>query len=539
MQLSRFVVRYEDIRPGEHILYSVLHDRYIGIDDATREALGNWCRGSAPSGDSEEEVASALLEEGFLIREREEDDRSLDRHLDQARGGIPRTMMVTLMPTLACNLACDYCFQKESPAFNKMSRPTEHATVDWILGAIRERGLTTLKIHYFGGEPLTRKDYCLRTAELFHAAMSARGGTFEWSMTTNGVHLDLAFVQAMKKFGRSTIKVTFDGDKETHDRSRVYRDGRGTFDVIFANVMACAPHIPIRIGGNFLPHQAASYERLLERLESAGLSGVIASVKFKPVHDVTRESGASCSGCDHGSAGEATALVQLNLNKSINKRKLGAHAGETLEGMLGPCELHWRNNYTIDPDGKIYKCPAVAGRPELAVADVNAIAEEKPAPLLAKRPWEQCGDCSFMPVCMGGCLGSRWLKTRTLRRSALPEASVRAQLPRDDHPALSRRVRDSNRFWMKPLSSQLSHSRHRLSSSISAIRSTSNSRSLPLAAAQLKSCRPIQPASPSQWSRVKPNEEIMKTLKSRRASARRPARPCPARSWWSERGQHA
>jgi uncharacterized protein len=239
-------------------------------------------------------------------------------------------------------------------------------------------------------------------------------------MTTNGVHLDLEFVEKMNKHGAGAIKITLDGDKETHDQARVYRDGRGTFDTIFANIVACAPHVKIRIGGNFLPGQAASYERLLERLEASGLSGVIDSVKFKPIVDTNR-SGA-CTGCDHGSSAETATLVQLNT--SINKRKLGTHAGESLESMLGPCELHWRNNYTVDPDGKVYKCPAVAGRPEMAVADVNhstrppdiegmpaELIEEKPAPLLSLRPWEKCGDCPYMPVCVGGCLGSQWLKT--------------------------------------------------------------------------------------------------------------------------------
>jgi len=418
MQLSRFVVSYEDIRPGEHILYSVLNDRYIGIDDATKSAVASWSKGASPESADEREVAEALLDEGFLINDRGQDDAGLSVYMDKARDGIPRTMMVTLMPTLACNLACDYCFQKESPAFNKMSRPTEHATIEWILRTIEQRGLQTLQIHYFGGEPTTRKDYCLRTAEIFHAAMLARGGKFVWSMTTNGVHLDKEFCEKMVRYGKGDIKVTLDGDKETHDQARVYRDGRGTFDIIFKNVVDCAPIVPIRIGGNFLPSQAGSYERLLERLENAGLAGVLASVKFKPIIDVTRKEGGSCTGCEHSSSGEVATLVQLN--KSITKKRLGIAGGDTLEGLLGPCELHWRNNYTIDPDGKVYKCPAVAGRPEMAVADVNvstrpmdggAEVAELIAPLLAARPWEKCGDCPYMPVCVGGCLGSKWLAT--------------------------------------------------------------------------------------------------------------------------------
>src|SRR5439155_324992 len=84
-------------------------------------------------------------------------------------------------------------------------------------------------------------------------------------------------------------------------------------------------------------------------------------------------------------------LVQLN--KSIDRRKMtpGAHKDSALEGILGPCELHWKNNYTIDPEGRVYKCPVVAGLPGLEVAQVASQAPEKIAPLLELRPWEKCG----------------------------------------------------------------------------------------------------------------------------------------------------
>ena len=85
-----------------------------------------------------------------------------------------------------CNLACDYCFQKEHPAFGKMNAPTEDATVEWILRAIDERNLRSLHVHYFGGEPLTRKDFVLRTAEILSTAMAARGGTFYGQAMTAG-----------------------------------------------------------------------------------------------------------------------------------------------------------------------------------------------------------------------------------------------------------------------------------------------------------------------------------------------------------------
>jgi uncharacterized protein len=408
MQLSRFVVRYCDVRPGEHVLYSVLADRYIGIDDATLDAIERWSRGNRPRDSTERDTQNVLLEEGFVVRSRAVDDANLRVHLDRAADGIPETMHVTLMPTLACNLACTYCFQKEHPAFTKMQQDTEASTLEWILRTIDERSLRTLHVHYFGGEPLTRKEFMLRTAEVLSNSMQARGGEFKWSCTTNGIGLTPDFARAMRRFGEGWFKVTLDGDRESHDQMRVYRNGRGTFDVIFENVVACADLVKIHVGGNFLPEQKDSFERLLDRIEAAGLRGKLAGVNFKPIVD-TQKSKSSCTGC--GEAAETQTLVQLN--KSIEKRGLGIKdlGGDTLESMLGPCELHWKNNYTIDPDGRVYKCPAVAGIPGLEVTHVAANAAEAIAPLVKLRPWEKCGDCPYLPVCVGGCLGGKYLKT--------------------------------------------------------------------------------------------------------------------------------
>ena len=125
--------------------------------------------------------------------------------------------------------------------------------------------------------------------------------------------------------------------------------------------------------------------------------------------DTQQRSKGTCTGCSEKQ--ETQTLVQLN--KSIDRRKMtpAAYGGMTLEGLLGPCELHWKNNYTIDPEGRVYKCPAVAGLPGLEVAQVASSAPEKIAPLLELRPWEKCGDCPYLPVCVGGCLGGKFLKT--------------------------------------------------------------------------------------------------------------------------------
>lgn len=169
-----------------------------------------------------------------------------------------------------------------------MTTPTEEATLEFVLRKVDEAATSRLFVHYFGGEPLTRPSFILRTAEILSASMAARGGTFEWSITTNGVNLTRLFVEEIKRFGDGFIKVTLDGDKETHDQARVYRSGKGSFDIIFNNLIEVAGHVRLRLGGNFMPDQEESYMRLIQRLEDAGIASKFEALKFKPVQDTAR-----------------------------------------------------------------------------------------------------------------------------------------------------------------------------------------------------------------------------------------------------------
>jgi uncharacterized protein len=404
MQLSRFVTVYEDVAEDEHVLYDVISTRYVGVSGDVL-ALVRGLDPNALSGE-EAEVAAELQQQGFVVASREVDDKRLRDYLEQATKGIPGTMYVTLMPTLACNLACTYCFQNGSPAYNQMASETEAATIEFILRKVDLAATPKLIVHYFGGEPLTRKNYCLRTAEALSMSMAARGGSFAWEMTTNGVKLDLAFINAMNRFGHGQVKVTLDGDRETHDKARIYRSGKGTFDLIFENVVAVADAVQLNIGGNFLPGQEASYERLVQRLDEAGVLQKLHMVKFKPIHPTAANSQGSCTGCASTAKQEAQAMFRLDRfvrNKIGKSETLGAIA-------TNPCELHWDNQFVIDPDGHVYKCPAVAGRPEVAIGTVKSETLIG-APLLELRPWEKCGDCAFLPVCVGGCLGGKYLET--------------------------------------------------------------------------------------------------------------------------------
>jgi uncharacterized protein len=75
---------------------------------------------------------------------------------------------------------------------------------------------------------------------------------------------------------------------------------------------------------------------------------------------------------------------------------------------MGPCEIHRKHAYTLGPDGEIYACPGFSGDTQESVAHISGRVEpwhpaaaarfERLSPLK-----EECGDCSYVPVCGGGC----------------------------------------------------------------------------------------------------------------------------------------
>jgi len=119
------------------------------------------------------------------------------------------------------------------------------------------------------------------------------------------------------------------------------------FDNLVAVTHECRD-VKVKLGGNFLPGQDASYVRLLDRLVEAGLKGLLEMVRFKPALEV----GNHCDGCGPDT-GEIDTMVALE--RMVAERGLGKVRPQLID-VGGICELHWRNSWVIDPTGQIYKC---------------------------------------------------------------------------------------------------------------------------------------------------------------------------------------
>src|SRR5205814_361229 len=225
-------------------------------------------------------------DQGFLVADRDADRHALDQYFADIRNDTTQ-LRVTVLTTLQCNFACDYCFQGDHGDYNKtaakMSPATATRVAAWIERELDRLHPETFVLTFFGGEPLLNLPVMYELAERAFAASQLRGTNLYINVITNGLLLTPDVVDRLLPFGLNGIKITLDGDRDTHNRMRPLRGGQGTFDRIIENVRAVAGKVRIAIGGNFDESSVDSYPALLEYLKQQDFADKLSKVFFKPI----------------------------------------------------------------------------------------------------------------------------------------------------------------------------------------------------------------------------------------------------------------
>ena len=433
MQASRFNVQVPLPDRNEVFLMNTFSDAQLLVSPDVAALLERISGGQSRFDDEERDTVDALIENGFLVESRAEETQSLDQYFHTLREDTEQ-LRVTVLTTLQCNFACDYCFQGDHGDYNKfaekMSLETASKVIDWIeerMDALRpEKFVLTL----FGGEPLLNLPVAYYLAERCRDLCTERGIQPGVSLITNGLLLTPEVVDRLVACGLYGIKITLDGDRETHNRMRPLRGRQGTFDKIIDNVRRVAHKVPITIGGNFDESSADSYPALLDFLREQEFADKIVKINFKPiikapettpkgvipltlVGSADKPLNGTCmtsagAGSTKGSSvcdschfvDEKMAFLRSETRKRGFPTPDGVH--------MGPCEIHRRHAHTIGPDGSLYACPGFTGSKTDSTGHIDGrqeawrqVAAERFEHLSPKK--EECGDCSFIPVCGGGC----------------------------------------------------------------------------------------------------------------------------------------
>jgi uncharacterized protein len=442
MQASVFNVRVPLPSGDDVFLMNTLTDAQLIVSadvTALLDRLDGRASFDALNG-SDRETADLLLENGFLVADRQADHQALDRYFTTVTADSSE-LHITVLTTLQCNFACDYCFQGDHGDYNKfaekMSMETAVRTAAWVEREMDRVSPEHVTLMFFGGEPLLNLPVLFYLSERLYRSATARGLDLGISIITNGLLLTPDVVDRLLPFGLRGVKITLDGDRDTHNRMRPLRGGQGTFDRIVENVRAVADRVAVAIGGNFDAATVDSYPALLDYLKEQDFADKLVKVNFKPIvrgpEPAVKPAAAggiiplTLIGTDGAPkkplGGTCMTSVGEGLSPSGACDSCNVAAGQmaflrdetvkrgfpTPDGVHnGPCHVHSKHAHTIGPDGSLYACPGFTGEKGLSTGHIDDRRESWRETAREKferlHPWKECGDCAFIPVCAGGCL---------------------------------------------------------------------------------------------------------------------------------------
>ncbi|MBI3621129.1 MAG: radical SAM protein, partial [Nitrospirae bacterium] len=400
MKPSIFNVVTSALHADEVLIFNTFTDARVVVNLALKAAMDKAGKG-APLTDEESAYLGQLKDAGIMVDDTVDEERELEYWFQRLKYDTT-SLDVTVLTTSACNLGCTYCFEDGINLKGFMTEPVCQQAGDWITARLDEVRPRILHLTLFGGEPLLNPKAALELSRRLYRETARRGMTQQISVITNGVLLTEQLVDDLLAVGLSRVKVTLDGDEQAHDSKRRYKNGKGSFRVIIDNLLRLKGKAPISIGGNFDETTRDSIPRLLDQLVALGFtSDDIMDISFKPILNPTNKIAVLNNSMDSGHSctfSDTKAEDFLWLRDEVERRGFATKDGIA----IGPCCATKEQTFTIDPWGKIYKCPALVGRESFIIGDVaktglNGLNTKFMTVDLWRDPF--CSGCSYRPIC--------------------------------------------------------------------------------------------------------------------------------------------
>ena len=410
MKLSRYTLFINDFPDqGKYLTFNTRTQAQVVIDGELKTILDRLP--AFPGAEQARRALSSLQKMGLVVDDSEDEKRIMEDWFRTIKTDTSK-MRATVLTTYDCNFACPYCVEEGVKSSIYMDEQTAQNTVSYIQERVKQDAPQELSINFYGGEPLLNGKAVKTVAAALHAFCREMGLAFFFGITTNGALLSSRLVDELKPYGLKGVMITLDGTGEFHDRKRPFRNGRGSFDTIMANILAVADKIAVSIGGNFDRENIGSFYGLLDYLEERGLASKLHQVSFKPIlatlHDRRQAANTADMGCAFFEPGVMESMVSLRRAVLSKGFKADPGLGVNLCSMVMN-----GSSFIIDPKGALFRCPAFVGVEDFRVGDIDHPGKEDFSSLDL---WKRCIDCVYVPLCGDGCLHASYVRYGDLSR---------------------------------------------------------------------------------------------------------------------------
>jgi uncharacterized protein len=273
---------------GREFLYLIPSGAIFGLSGLSQEVFRLLRKSAMPR----EELVTELHSKGYELHEIESTLYDLEFLDVLIRGEVKKSFpslpqpdfplqRIVLNVTNQCNLACGYCYEYSDDKIARteskpkyMGQDVAEASIDTLF----RESATRPKVHvtFFGGETLLNFPVMKSSVQYARKKGAEVGKKVEFSLTTNATLLTEEIIDFLAE-NRVGVTVSIDGDKELHDRMRVFHNGKGSYDIIAPKIkMLIARHKTNQIGARVtLSSQVRAVRRIYNHLtQELGFQGV-------------------------------------------------------------------------------------------------------------------------------------------------------------------------------------------------------------------------------------------------------------------------
>ena len=150
---------------------------------------------------------------------------------------------ITLEVNQICNLRCTYCYLGRKTN-QKMSEQIAYKGLEIAFLNAENHRDRRLWLDFVGGEALLSLSFLKHLVDYIEGQALKRNILVTYSITTNGTILNDEILAWLIKY-RIHLKVSIDGDEETHNKNRKRIDGVGSYSNIIDHISYAEYYMPV------------------------------------------------------------------------------------------------------------------------------------------------------------------------------------------------------------------------------------------------------------------------------------------------------
>lgn len=406
LKWSQFVFWVESLEDKNKIIIrSTLTGAIVRIEKCIKQKIDEFLENKNSSSPQKQirRHISQLTELGMIVSLDRDESKSFYESFQKTRMN-SSIFVVHIVTTTNCQLNCPYCYE-DGIQGETMSFEIADKIVFCCKNYLDENNqCNKFRVIWYGGEPLLNKKIIRYMLPKLYRVGKEKNIEFDNQIVTNGLLMDKKMALFLAEYNLSRVQITLDGPKRMHDQRRIRKNGAGTFDQIFQNILHIAEVKKISLRVNFDKHNIDSVPELLDLI-----------VKHKLQKNIELSFGIITSTvCGDSRKKSKTHTDKYGFNDVENVEKYiwlytqAKQRGIIMpdEFMLGPwCVARDAHSVMIEPDGSLVKCFSGVGRKEFIFGDINLTFGCYDCRFNDFRYFEEClrQKCPYLPICGGGC----------------------------------------------------------------------------------------------------------------------------------------